>query len=471
MKLANGSTVFECPKALLYSAGFDTNMVLQRGASTAVYGQMIGDGAGATVEVTVHDTGGSGGSYTVPAVVIPPGEDTPTHSVTCWSAKGKPPCWIANYTATWKAILKPTLAGGEFTVTATCTAGCTGDRRRDSTAIERVTMGDVYLCGGQSNMQLPNYHSYSAKSLQKLLQAGKYAKLRWFQMIGGHQYEVVGKQGAYTPVWARQTGVQGYPYTDAAGVVRRQSWWNASYGGEYPKRCANPGKEGNDTTKCKDVDWGPFFGFSAACTEFARNLIDQLGDDAPPIGLIQSAVGGTTIEAWSPNATTATCQNKTVGGPTAGQADGRLYYGMIAPFVNTTVNGWLWYQGENNMHGSPGSALSGEGYGCMMAGMVAAWREAWSVIPDTTHPVAPFGVVTIAPSGSEGADYHLSAFRWAQVSATAVCLLAGWFVGCWFLYSLVGCLVVRLMCGMITKLKGLMVHVCSYIRLKVSRPT
>ena len=129
-------------------------------------------------------------------------------------------------------------------------------------------------------------------------------------------------------------------YAAADGVMHGQTWWNASYGGGYPKHCQNPSKE-NNTNTCT-LDWGPFFGFSAACTEFARNLIDQLGEDAPPIGLLQSAVGGTTIEAWSPNTTTAGCQNKTVGGPTAALADGRLFYGMIAPFVNTTVAGWLW---------------------------------------------------------------------------------------------------------------------------------
>jgi hypothetical protein len=26
----------------------------------------------------------------------------------------------------------------------------------------------------------------------------------------------------------------------------------------------------------------------------------------------------------------------------------KLYYGMITPFVNTSVEGWAWYQGENS---------------------------------------------------------------------------------------------------------------------------
>ena len=52
--LANGSSGFICPKALLFSVGFDSDMVLQRSpAKAAVYGQMVGDGHGASVMVTV----------------------------------------------------------------------------------------------------------------------------------------------------------------------------------------------------------------------------------------------------------------------------------------------------------------------------------------------------------------------------------------------------------------------------------
>jgi hypothetical protein len=89
---------------------------------------------------------------------------------------------------------------------------------------------------------------------------------------------------------------------------------------------------------------------------------------------------------------------------------------MACPFANTTISGWTWYQGENDMHGSPGSSLKKGGYGCMMPKMVQAWRNAWSGTPDTTSPTAPFGLATIAPGGSEGAGEHLSAFRWAQTA-------------------------------------------------------
>lgn len=65
-------------------------------------------------------------------------------------------------------------------------------------------------------------------------------------------------------------------------------------------------------------------------------------------------------------------------------------------------------------HSSPGSSQGG--YSCMQARMVAAWREIWAVSDGTTDPLAPFGLVTIAPSGSEGNGMYLSAFRWAQTA-------------------------------------------------------
>ena len=64
----------------------------------------------------------------------------------------------------WKAYLHPAPAGGSYTITARCTAGCTGNASRDVASIERVTAGDVYFCGGQSNMALPLTHTFSEKS-------------------------------------------------------------------------------------------------------------------------------------------------------------------------------------------------------------------------------------------------------------------------------------------------------------------
>jgi len=54
------------------------------------------------------------------------------------------------------------------------------------------------------------------------------------------------------------------------------------------------------------------------------------------------------------------------------------------------------------MGGTKGNWLSKTGYGCEMVNLVASWRAAWSKTPGTTDPLAPFGIVTLASSGSEG---------------------------------------------------------------------
>jgi hypothetical protein len=86
--------------------------------------------------------------------------------------------------------------------------------------------------------------------------------------------------------------------------------------------------------------------FSAACWYTAQELSDILythntsdgsgRETFVPIGLVESAWGGTMIEAWTPNATlSASCGNSTGGPPAvAPQGNGGLYNGMVAPYLN-----------------------------------------------------------------------------------------------------------------------------------------
>ena len=54
------------------------------------------------------------------------------------------------------------------------------------------------------------------------------------------------------------------------------------------------------------------------------------------------------------------------------------------------------------MGGQKGNAMANTGYACAMRQLINGWRAAWSKTPGTTDPFAPFGVVTLASSGSEG---------------------------------------------------------------------
>lgn len=74
----------------------------------------------------------------------------------------------------WKALLPPHPAGGTYTITVSCTAGCTG-----SATIDDVTFGDVWYCSGQSNMALPFRFTYARNaSIRSILGV-------WFQIRQG----------------------------------------------------------------------------------------------------------------------------------------------------------------------------------------------------------------------------------------------------------------------------------------------
>ena len=71
------------------------------------------------------------------------------------------------------------------------------------------------------------------------------------------------------------------------------------------------------------------------------------------------------------------------------------------------------------MQGIKGNSADNVGYGCMQRVLVSGWREAWSKEPGTTDPMAPFGIVTLASSGSEGGP-DMGAMRQAQTGSLGV---------------------------------------------------
>lgn len=114
--------------------------------------------------------------------------------------------------------------------------------------------------------------------------------------------------------------------------------------------------------------------------------------------------------------------------------------GMVAPFVNATITGAIWYQGENNLFqcvggrqqaiGNPsacGHAASNTGYGCFMRSLVEDWRSAWSSTPlSSTSATFPFGIASLAGGTSEGFSSNMAAFRLAQTGGTGLLPTVAW---------------------------------------------
>ncbi len=305
----------------------------------------------------------------------------------------------ANAQGEWKVELPPAQAGGPHVLTVTGT---------NSIELQNVLVGEVWLCSGQSNMEMGVSLCLNPEAE---IAAANHPQIRLFQIPKKLSAE---------------------PQTDI------EADWNLC----TPETIAKGG-------------WG---GFSAAAYYFGRHLQHELD---VPIGLIQSAWGGTRIEPWIPPAGFAAVpavhdiyeqlqlQNPRsdlykvrLGGvldeveawlnvartarqseepvpkmptyppellpPNDPQQPAVLYNAMIHPLVPFAVRGAIWYQGESNH-------TEGMLYTEKMKALIGGWRGLW---PSGEFP---FYYVQIAPYsyGGEASDV-LPKFWEAQTAALEI---------------------------------------------------
>lgn len=105
-----------------------------------------------------------------------------------------------------------------------------------------------------------------------------------------------------------------------------------------------------------------------------------------PIGLIVSAVGGSQIQRWMPRETVL-AMNLDVE---SNDGAGALYNGMIHPLRKFTLKGVIWYQGESN-------GKIPHSYYALSKRHIECWREIWAQnnphlkeMPFLTVQIAPF---------------------------------------------------------------------------------
>ena len=108
--------------------------------------------------------------------------------------------------------------------------------------------------------------------------------------------------------------------------------------------------------------------FSAVACFFATELLRDPALTNVPIGLVDSSFGGTTCEGWIPQTALASFAAKDLHDSMFGIKPANLYNGMIAPLGRTGFKGVVWYQGESN-------SAHPETYPALLATMVSEWRK------------------------------------------------------------------------------------------------
>ncbi len=288
----------------------------------------------------------------------------------------------ANAQGEWRLKLAPLKLGAPLVMTV---AGSS------TVKLEDVLVGEVWLCSGQSNMEMGIGMCNNA---QAEIAAANHPQIRLLMV-----------PNRFTP----------QPMADfEVNAAGNEGIWKA---------CTPKG-----------VSEGGWSGFSAAAYYFARELQSKL---KIPIGVIDATWGGTVIQSWTPPAgfslvpalanrhergmyadpASAQYQQRIDGvlrgyqewltksqqaaaahkaapalpafpeeltPPTDLQQNTALFNGMIHPVAPFAIRGALWYQGESNL---------GEGklYTERMKALIGGWRSLWA------QGDFPFYYVQVAP--------------------------------------------------------------------------
>ena len=206
-----------------------------------------------------------------------------------------------------------------------------------------VVVGDVYLAGGQSNMQFPvcgrsaRQHDAKGNALS--------------QIVCDDALRFSAPRRAYAAT----------PANDVALVwrkSRREDLWKKPYEGNH--------EEGS---------------ISAVAWSFARYVREAA---KVPVGFVDVSRGGAFIEPSMPPAEVARAKELRLGG-SGHQAPGVMWNAMIAPMARFPFKGVLWYQGESNKNDTNGVYLA------KLRALVGGWRREFG------NPVLPFYYVQLAP--------------------------------------------------------------------------
>ncbi len=239
---------------------------------------------------------------------------------------------VANENGKWLVKVKTTEAGGPYNITIAT--------YKEKLILKNILLGEVWICSGQSNMEMP------------------VAGLGGGQLTNGANEFIFDADNDNIRLFNVKKASVSTPQDSCTG-----QWAVAS-----SESVAS---------------------YSAVGYLYAKKLQQKLH---VPIGMICSCWGGSTIEAWMDKETIAqfpaALKRSTQEKTQAQQKASCLYNGMIAPIVNYTIKGALWYQGESNQHNY-------KEYAAEQASMVASWRKDFGVgnFPFYFVQIAPFAYV------------------------------------------------------------------------------
>jgi sialate O-acetylesterase len=261
----------------------------------------------------------------------------------------------------WSVKVATPKAGGPYTLTI---------KGENEITLKNVMIGEVWLCGGQSNMAMAFYREKKAGDKTIIYKIDNHEQERL-----AADYPDIRVLRAKANPWHSET-----PVDDVRG-----SW----------QVCA--------PDMAKNMPAVPYF--------FGRELHRKLD---VPIGLIVNAVPATRIEPWTnPAGFDSVPELKSLISESKKQdialkdKPGVLYNTLVHPLVPYAIRGAIWYQGESNL----GDHMV---YYHKMRALINGWRQVWR------QGDFPFYFVQLAPCGGFYEDMQLPKLWEAQAAVLSI---------------------------------------------------
>jgi sialate O-acetylesterase len=277
------------------------------------------------------------------------GKDDPGTNIKISASWGEEAEVVSGRDGRWKTKISTPGAGGPYSMTI---------EGSEVIELNDVLTGEVWLCSGQSNMEMPVKgfdNQPITGSNEAILRSGN-ASLRVFQ---------IGRNTSAVPV------------DDVEGR------WQAASPATTPD-------------------------FSATAYFFGELVQEMLG---VPVGLIVTSWGGSKAEAWMDRESLKSFDEiaipDEVPEKNANQTATILYNGMLHPFIDYHIKGVIWYQGESNRNNAAQ-------YTILFPTLIESWRALWNL------GNFPFYFVQISPYGygsSEETKHATALLREAQLHA------------------------------------------------------
>jgi len=332
-------------------AVIDSNMVLQQGKALQLWGW-----ADAGEQVSVK------GSW----------------SSMVWHAK-------ADKDGKWHVSIDSPAAGGPYTISI-------NDKK-----LKNVLCGEVWVCSGQSNMELPLERTENSEAE---IAASDYPNIRLFTV---KRTVAVRPQDDCTASWSQCS-----PQTS-----RRFSAVGYFFGRKLQSELNVPvGLINTSWGGTRIEPWTPPVGFQQVpALENIRQEIQQAEAQYSK----NAAESIDEIEAWTKQARIALAANTPVPEPpklprhplNERQKPTALYNAMIAPLVPFGIKGAIWYQGESNR-------ADGLLYFEKTKALIGGWRSIWK------QADMPFYYVQLAPYKYRGDPTLLAQIWQAQCKALSI---------------------------------------------------